>query len=307
MHKKIWGAAQVFGAAVFTVIAALVSVTPEEATSRLAKWLQFFGMDQIPAILSAPYVDIWIRTIAILAALILLIFWGHRKWFGGKRMLPLIAFIISGCAFALCGVWLWTSLHPQKHSVNGGIPPVAAPGPLKPDHIQGVPANGIATPQVPTPEPSPAKPGKRRLGSHPSAPGSQSTIPAPIDPRGKGGDTYNVENSGPGMAIGRVDSLNITAEDKSLKRQFRNLLSVVDGRIPLMLDGGTLSIRTRMTTDQFNRFQQLCNSSGSATLVSKADVVGKVMDSQISNGLGPTTAEHEQFVVEITFTNNIRE
>jgi hypothetical protein len=121
------------------------------------------------------------------------------------------------------------------------------------------------------------------------------------------GDTYNVTNTGSGTAIARAETVNIHTEDKSLKKQFRDLLTLVDGRILLAIDQGQLRLKIRMTTAQLSRFQDLCATPGSRALIENASVVGRHLNSLINNGsLGPTTAEAEQATLEITFTSAMK-
>ena len=108
-----------------------------------------------------------------------------------------------------------------------------------------------------------------------------------------------------GITAGQV---HLYAEDKSLKRQIRDLFNVIDSRIPFAIDQGELIFDTRMTTNQFAKLEQLCALQGSANFIAKADVIGRLMHSQINNGTyGPTTAEREQLRLRIILKSAIQQ
>lgn len=92
----------------------------------------------------------------------------------------------------------------------------------------------------------------------------------------------------------------------ALKRDLRDLLAAADGRILFEIDRGNLNIETRMTELQFERLKHIAATSGSASLIEKADLTERIERSLINNGsFGPTTAEEIQFRVKFLFCEEL--
>lgn len=70
----------------------LASISPEDAISNIAGWAKYFGIDDIPTLLSSPSVDKWVTVIGAVLVVASFAAFGLKKWSNFRRpVLPVDA------------------------------------------------------------------------------------------------------------------------------------------------------------------------------------------------------------------------
>jgi len=105
--------------------------------------------------------------------------------------------------------------------------------------------------------------------------------------------TGSITTTGQSSGIDNTGNMTIYQEDRSLKRQLRDLLNSIDGRIIPNVESGQVQLKVSMQPFEEERLQSLIARDGSYVTI--LGYGRRFIDSTLMNGtLGPQFPVHEQ-------------